>query len=139
MDEPAILGMPEGVLFLLIVTMAFAAAAVLIWRRQRFAGIVVGIGVPLLAAIQLPSLRPAKSIAYRNACITNLEQIQDAKAQWAAKNKKSSNDIPADTDLFGEGAYLRQKPECPSGGSYQLGAVGQKASCSEVAKGHRLK
>ena len=100
--------------------------------------LLVGFGILLLAAVVLPDIRSAKPMAYRNACVANLKQIQDAKAQWAAKHGKGSNDIPADSDLFGESAYVCHKPECPSGGRYQLGAVGQKASCSENERGHRL-
>ena len=124
--------------YLIFGALAVAAVVLVVFGKGLERAIVGAFGVLLLVAVALPGLRPARAIAFRNACVANLKQIQNAKAQWAAKHGKSSNDIPSDSDLFGDVAYLCIKPECPSGGSYQLGAVGQKASCSEIEKGHRL-
>jgi len=129
---------PDTGFYLCFGAFAVVAVALLVCGKRLAGGFVGGIGILLLAGVVLPDIHSARTMAFRNACVANLKQIQDAKAQWAAKCGKSFTDIPADSDLFGDGAYLRDKPECPSGGCYHLGTVGQKASCSENGKGHRL-
>ena len=68
--------------------------------------------------------------ASTSACINNLKAIEGIKARWAADLQKHPTDIPLDTDLFGPGKYLPQKPACPSGGIYTIGAVQAKPTCS---------
>jgi hypothetical protein len=74
--------------------------------------------------------------AKKNACISNLMQIQGAKHTWAFEWKKPAVTKVTDGDLFGTGLYLRDKPQCPSGGSYSLRRTGQKPRCSVL--GHTL-
>ncbi|HEY2952642.1 MAG TPA: hypothetical protein VGK40_08670 [Verrucomicrobiae bacterium] len=64
------------------------------------------------------------------ACINNLKAIEGVKAQWAAQFGKPANAVPADTDLFGPGKAVVQKPACPAGGAYTLGAVQARPTCS---------
>ena len=63
-------------------------------------------------------------------CLANLKTIEAVKARWAMDFQKRPTDVPLDTDLFGPGKYLPQKPACPSGGVYTLGAVQAKPTCS---------
>lgn len=63
-------------------------------------------------------------------CVANLKAITAAKAAWAQEQNKSPIDIPADADLFGAGKYLPQRPACPAGGLYNLGAVQEKPACT---------
>ena len=65
-----------------------------------------------------------------NACIANLKQIEAAKATWTMEERKSTNAVPRDSDLFGTNAYIWIKPECPSKGKYNLGAVDEAPTCS---------
>ena len=65
-------------------------------------------------------------------CIGNLQQIDNAKQQWALENKKPATDTPTMKDLIpyigaGPGLYM---PVCPDGGDYTIGSVGEKATCS---------
>jgi RNA polymerase sigma factor (sigma-70 family) len=67
-----------------------------------------------------------------NLCIGNLQQIDNAKQQWALENKKQVTDTPTMKDLIpyiggGPGLYM---PVCPDGGDYTIGSVGEKATCS---------
>ncbi len=64
------------------------------------------------------------------ACVTHLKVIEGAKAQWAVQFARPAGSIPADTDLFGPGRPVPNRPACPAGGVYALGAVGVKATCS---------
>src|SRR6266850_2101473 len=91
--------------------------------------IVVAI-IGLLAAIAIPNFVKARTASQKNACIANLKQIDGAKATWALEQKKTTSDTPVDTDLFGSTAYIRDKPECPGGGTYTLDTVANKVSCS---------
>jgi len=99
--------------------------------------IVVAI-IGLLAAIAIPNFVKARTASQKNACIANLKQIDGAKATWALEQKKTTSDTPVDTDLFGSTAYIRDKPECPGGGTYTLDTVANKVSCSLSAAGHSL-
>src|SRR3954467_3282149 len=97
--------------------------------------IVVAI-IGLLAAIAVPNFVKARTASQKNACIANLKQIDGAKASWALEQKKTTTDTPQDTDLFGSTSYIRDKPACPGGGTYTVGDVSTKVSCSLAGSGH---
>jgi prepilin-type N-terminal cleavage/methylation domain-containing protein len=99
--------------------------------------IVVAI-IGLLAAIAIPNFVKARTASQKSACIANLKQVDGAKATWALEQKKNNTDTPTDGDLFGTSSYIRQKPECPAGGTYGLLAVDSKPTCSKSADGHTL-
>ena len=63
-------------------------------------------------------------------CRNNLRQIQDAKARSARDEHKTTNDTPNWSDLVGANRYLKSIPECPAGGVYTIGRVGEAAKCS---------
>lgn len=94
--------------------------------------IVVAI-IGLLAAIAIPNFVKARTLSQKNACIENLRQIFYAKATWALENKKGAADVPTDGDLFGPQLYIRQKPECPSSGDYELLQMSEKPRCTSPA------
>ena len=97
--------------------------------------IVVAI-IALLAAIAIPNFIKARARSSATACINNLRQIDDAKAQWALETHKLSSAVPLDTDLFGSGLFIKVKPVCPAGGQYDLRTVGEPALCDQP--GHEL-
>lgn len=97
--------------------------------------IVVAI-IGLLAAIAIPNFIKARSLSQQSACIENLRQIFGAKHTWAFEAKKAVTDVPVDSDLFGPALYIREKPECPASGTYDLANVGEKPTCTEP--GHTL-
>jgi prepilin-type N-terminal cleavage/methylation domain-containing protein len=92
--------------------------------------IVVAI-IGLLAAIAIPNFIKARQSSQTNACINNLRQIEGAKATWALENKKDGTASPAASDLYGSTLYIRDTPACPGSGSYTIGVVDTKASCSK--------
>lgn len=91
--------------------------------------IVVAI-IGLLAAIAIPNFIKARQSSQRAACVANLRTIDGAKANWALENKKTGTDTPTDGDLFGQTLYVKEKPQCPAGGTYSINAVDQKPGCS---------
>src|SRR6266852_2933632 len=90
--------------------------------------IVVAI-IALLAAIAIPNFVKARASSQKAACIANLKQVNGAKATWALEQKKTNTDSPADTDLFGNTAYIRVKPGCPGAGTYDVDIVQNNPNC----------
>ena len=97
--------------------------------------IVVAI-IGLLAAIAIPNFIKARQSSQQNACINNLRQIDGAKATWALEQKKVGNDTPNPGDIYGSTLYIRVEPTCPANGTYALGNVDQKPTCTIA--GHTL-
>jgi len=93
--------------------------------------IVVAI-IGLLAAVAIPNLMKARKSSARTGCIQNLKSIDGAKSIWAFENKKGDADVPTDGDLFGRDRTIEKKPECPGGGTYTIGSVSEKATCSQA-------
>jgi prepilin-type N-terminal cleavage/methylation domain-containing protein len=94
--------------------------------------IVVAI-IGLLAAIE------AREASQKNACIANMKQIDGAKNTWALENKKQSTDLPTATDLYGATLYIRDTPQCPANGTYTIGTVTARPTCSNgTTLGHTL-
>ncbi len=102
-------------------------------RRSGFTLIEIMIVVAiigLLAAVAIPNLVKAQRTAKRTVCIQQLKTIEGAKIEWVLDSKKGDNDVPGDGDLFGPGKNMTKKPECPAGGTYNLGTVAEQPKCS---------
>jgi len=140
-DDP---GRGETVLALIAIaiTVVVIWLGVVFWGRRRWARtILVAFTWLVLAGIAIPSFIPARSQAYRNACIKNLKQILEAKAAWANAEHKLPTDIPTEGDPYvalGTNGFLRHELVCPRGGKYTTGAVGENPTCSFADKEHRL-
>jgi hypothetical protein len=94
-----------------------------------FAGMTLNI-LLLFGIFYCTFLAPCHRCSPGPACHANLKQIDGAKAAWSLEKQKATNDVPVDSDLFGDDAYIRRKPVCPEGGIYRLGRVCDKAVCS---------
>jgi len=90
--------------------------------------------ISVLAAVAIPSFTQSVAKTQARACIANLKTIDMAKAQWMFDAQKPSDEIPSDTDLFGDGKPLRDKPTCPAGGTYDLRRANEKPLCT--MRGH---
>lgn len=75
--------------------------------------IVVAI-IGLLAAIAIPNFVKARTTAQKNACITNLRQLDGAIQQFALENNKAG---AAPITLSQCRAYLKNSVICPAGGT----------------------
>jgi hypothetical protein len=64
-------------------------------------------------------------------CLNNLRQIEGATVQWAIVSGRSTNAIPDWEDIIPHLAY--RKLQCPEGGTYTLGPVNGRPSCSIAA------
>src|SRR5436189_6483852 len=106
---------------------------------MRALKVIVAVIIVLLAvAIVLPNFFKPRPACSTSACVGNLKWIERAKQQWALENKKMPTDVPLDTDIFGEGHTIRVKPICPEGGTYNLGTLNEKATCSIGPPAHTL-
>jgi len=123
-----------------LMLVVLVCAAVSVWYGRRRLRVVLPIAgvIVLLAAIAVPGCIPVHSYARRATCINNMRTIVEAKAKWASANGKQMSDVPSDQDLFGPGLSLKQKPICPSGGTYSMGNISEKPRCSLEARGHEL-
>jgi hypothetical protein len=86
--------------------------------------------IGMMAAIAIPNFVKARNTAQMNMCISNLQQIEGAKQQWALENKKEPTDTPTaqELDKYLHTSFTTLK--CPAGGVYTINAVGQKPTCS---------
>ena len=92
--------------------------------------------IGLLAAIAVPAYARSRAQSAETACIRNLRQIESAKSQWAMSIHKGPGAKPKDADIFGPNAYIRCKPECPAGGTYELNKIKDAPTCT--VSGHEL-
>jgi hypothetical protein len=90
-------------------------------------------GIPvicLLVAIAIPHFARSRVVTAKNSCINQLRQIDGAKGQWALAHHKTTNDAPTWDDLRPYFIGARFPLECPEGGVYNIGRVGELPSCS---------
>src|SRR5436309_1946966 len=84
--------------------------------------------IGILLAIAIPNFVKARETSRAKSCVANLKQIEGAKEQWAMDTKASSTASPTATDLYGP--YIRSTPSCPSSGTYTIGDMTTRPSCS---------
>ena len=81
-----------------------------------------------------PGGNPAPGLRAQ-ACRSNLKQIDLSKEMWKADHNKRETATPTVADLTYYLPY-RQFPKCPDGGTYVIGKLSQKPTCS--INGHEL-
>lgn len=82
----------------------------------------------VLAAIAVPNFVKARESAMQNACINNLRMIESAKDQYAIENGLSTGEAVTKEQIS---AYIRGGfPDCPAGGTYTIGVIGDEATCT---------
>jgi len=101
--------------------------------------IVVAI-IGLLATIAIPNFAKARETAMKNACISNLRQIDGAIQQWALDMKKDAGQPVTYSDIK---SYLKNDVTCPSGGttfddSYAISTVDSSPTCQKKPETHKM-
>jgi prepilin-type N-terminal cleavage/methylation domain-containing protein len=96
--------------------------------------------IGILSLIAVPNFLNARAQSQKNSCIANLHLIEAAKEQWAMDKKKGSTDTPTSTDLIGSvtDGYIKYFPTCAGGGTYTIGSMVTRPTCSLSASGHVL-
>jgi prepilin-type N-terminal cleavage/methylation domain-containing protein len=93
--------------------------------------IVVAI-IGILIAIAVPGFLRAREISRQRACQENLTKIDGAKQQWALETRQTAGAPEPGWDvLVGDDLFIRFTPQCPSGGTYTIGALADPPACSE--------
>jgi hypothetical protein len=101
-------------------------------RGSTVRAIIVGalIALGLLCFSALPNFVHRQS-SPKNACIKNLILLDSAKRQWALEHRATDADTPTWDDIKSSLARVGlDLPTCPSGGTYTLGAMSNRPTCS---------
>ena len=101
--------------------------------------IVVAI-IGLLATIAIPNFAKARETTRKNACISNLRQIDGVIQQWALDLKKDAGSPVTYSDIK---SYLKNDVTCPSGGttfedSYAISTVDVSPTCQKRPETHKM-
>lgn len=83
--------------------------------------------IAVLAAIALPNYTKNREDVFRNTCMANMKEIENAKAQISMTASDQNKELTWD-DLK---EYIRHKPECPQGGVYDGWKLSTPVCCSE--------
>lgn len=96
---------------------------------------IIALGLIAVAAIvfALPGLVGPRTAT--NACAGNLIYIEELKGQRVALKGFPANREITIADFFDVDA-TNQFPSCPAGGTYRIGTMSEKASCSIGTPGH---
>jgi hypothetical protein len=86
-------------------------------------------------AIASPSYVKSRGGSPRyKSCVANMKQIESAKEEFAAKYHLPAGAPLPEGCLWAKGSYIRSEPECPSGGTYTVGVLGELPKCSVGGK-----
>lgn len=99
--------------------------------------IVVAI-IGILLAIAIPAFMRAREVSRAKACQENLQKIDAAKEQWALEKNipRDYTGIPSgdawldEPGVVGIDGYIKKRPKCPGGGSYEVNQIGTDPACS---------
>jgi prepilin-type N-terminal cleavage/methylation domain-containing protein len=93
----------------------------------------------IVSVIAVPNFLSARTSSQKNSCIANLHTIEAAKEQWAMDQSKAVTATPTQEDLVGTvtGGYIKYFPTCPAGGTYTIGNMTSRPTCTVT--GHQLR
>jgi prepilin-type N-terminal cleavage/methylation domain-containing protein len=106
------------------------------WQQQQqgftlIEMMIVVLVIGILLGIAVPNFVRAREGTRTKACVENLQKIQWAKEQWAIENNQPANGAVVESDIAGSFKFLTELPDCPSSGTYDIGAtVDTIPSCS---------
>lgn len=88
------------------------------------------------AAIIVPNYVRARVVPCKNACISNLRQIDGAKEQFALEKKLPVGHVlSADEEKLVYNYIKGGEPKCPGGGKYSLNPIGAAPTCDSLKEG----
>lgn len=84
--------------------------------------------IGVLLAIALPTFTRSSNSSRAKACMSNLRQIDSGKSQYAMDQKLTAGAAVAWNNLVPH--YVKTQPACPSGGTYAIGVIDTKPTCT---------
>jgi prepilin-type N-terminal cleavage/methylation domain-containing protein len=90
----------------------------------------------ILLGLAFPNFLKSRANAQKQICIENLSQIESAKQIWGVESGRTDGDVAVEANLVGPTLYLKERPRCPAGGTYDYTAIGTNALCTVT--GHVL-
>jgi prepilin-type N-terminal cleavage/methylation domain-containing protein len=111
--------------------------------RSAFTLIEIMIVVLILATllnIALPNFLSARNTSQTNACISNLQTIQNAKQEWAIDTNQAGSVTPTWSEIS---PYVSSasgsQPICPTSlQPYDFGSVDEAATCTVYPVSHAM-
>ena len=67
---------------------------------------------------------------FKIAMTATMRAAVNVRLEFKAGNADARLATPADTDLYGNTAYVKNTPSCPSGGTYTIGDMATRPVCS---------
>jgi hypothetical protein len=90
--------------------------------------LLLGIGLLLFSILYRP--KHVHQTAIASTCLQNLRTIAEAKEEWAKEQHRGNTDTPAWSDIVTTHRSLKVRPECPGGGTYSIGSLGEHPRCT---------
>ena len=85
--------------------------------------------IAILLAIAVPNFLRARETSRAKSCQGNLRQIETAKEQWAMDTRAAASASVSSMDVLVPD-YIKATPACPSNGTYTIGDMQTRPTCS---------
>lgn len=84
--------------------------------------------IAVLLAIALPNFARARDMSREKACVSNLDKIEGGKEQCVMEHNMGTGDTVTFDDIVPD--YIKEMPQCPSGGEYTVEAINTMPTCT---------
>ena len=84
----------------------------------------------IAAGILIPAVSGSKEEAIAVVCSSNLDSIAVAKENWAYTSDGYDRTSPLTWNDLLAGDHLKEIPQCPAGGTYNIGSYLDTPTCS---------
>jgi prepilin-type N-terminal cleavage/methylation domain-containing protein len=88
---------------------------------------IVVLVISILLTIAVPNWMRARESARTRSCVSNMTKIANAKEQLAMEYRMSTGDAVDWADIVP--AYIKDEPQCPTGGVYSIEPIGTNPDC----------
>lgn len=89
---------------------------------------IVLVVIAILLGIAVPQFLRSRAHSQAQSCISSLKKIDEAKEMWAIAYHKADGAAVQMADLVPD--FITRLPQCPGGGTYAVGDLGDTPTCS---------